>query len=112
MEENSRLFETGAKRDSNEDKPYVHNLKGYTELRFGYLTRMGAKKYGDGNFLKGIPSDVAWESLRRHVAKYDMGDTKEDHLAAIIFNVQLIMLNEQKEGMLEDHYFKNESESK
>ncbi len=103
----SREFESGMKRDSDETKPYVHNLQGYTRLRFGYLTRMGAKNYGDGNFLKGSPSDDALKSLDRHLAKFMDGDRSEDHLAAIIFNTQLIMLNEKREGIKADHYFKN-----
>lgn len=105
-QEESRVFDTGAKRDSDDNKPYVHNLKGYTRLRFGYLTRMGAHKYGDGNFLKGFPSEDAWKSLERHVAKFEAGDREEDHLASIIFNVQLIMLNEMRDGMPADFYFK------
>jgi hypothetical protein len=101
-----REFETGAKRDSDLYKPYCHNLQGYTRLRFGYLTRMGAHKYGDGNFLKGFPKEDALKSLDRHLAKYMDGDRSEDHLSSIIFNTQLIMLEEKKEGMQADFYFK------
>ena len=101
----TRVFDSGAKRDGDDNKPYVHNLQGYTRLRFGYLTRMGANKYGDGNFLKGMPKEDSIKSLDRHLAKYLDGDMSEDHLAAIIFNVQLIMLEEKKEGMQADHYF-------
>lgn len=108
MNEEARVFESGAKRDSDSNKPYVHNLLGYTRLRFGYLTRIGASKYGDGNFLKGFPKEDALKSLDRHLAKYLDGDRSEDHLAAIIFNTQLIMLEEKREGMKPDHYFKEE----
>jgi hypothetical protein len=102
----SRVFETGAKRDSNYTKPFIHNLQGYTRLRFGYHTNLGARKYGDGNFLKGIPNHVALESLDRHLALYLVGDRSEDHLSAIIFNAQLCMLNERDEGMQSDHFYK------
>lgn len=102
----SRVFFSGAKRDSDKDKPYCHNLQGYTRLRFGYLTRMGADKYGDQNFLLGMPKDQAIQSNDRHWAKYLMGDRTEDHLSAMIFNLQLIMLEEEKEGIKVDHYFK------
>ena len=101
-----RVFETGAKRDSNSSKPFIHNLQGYTRLRFGYHTNLGAKKYGDGNFLKGIPTPVALESLDRHLALYLTGDRSEDHLSAIIFNAQLCMLNEKNDGMQADHFYK------
>ena len=100
-----RVFKSGAKRDSNKEKPFVHNLQGYTMLRFGYLTRLGANKYGDGNFLKGIPDECAIESLARHYAKYIDGDTSEDHLACMIFNIQLLMLNEKRRGIPADYFF-------
>jgi len=104
----SRVFATGAKRDSNSNKPFIHNLKGYTRQRYGYHTNLGSAKYGDGNFLKGIPTEVALESLDRHLAAFMEGDRSEDHLSAIIFGAQLCMLNEQKEGIQSDFYFKQQ----
>lgn len=67
---------------------------------------MGAAKYGDDNFLKGIPTECYLESLDRHLAAYMEGNSEEDHLAAIIFNAQGCMLNEQKQGIASNHYFK------
>jgi hypothetical protein len=104
----SRVFATGAKRDSNSNKPFIHNLKGYTRQRYGYHTNLGSAKYGDGNFLKGIPTEVALESLDRHLAAFMEGDRSEDHLSAIIFGAQLCMLNEQREGIQSDFYFKQQ----
>lgn len=101
-----REFSTGAQRDSNTNKPFIHNLLGYTRQRFGYLTNLGAQRYGDGNFKKGIPTEVALESLDRHLASYMEGDRTEDHLAAIVFGAQLCMLNEKTEGISADYYFK------
>lgn len=100
-----RVFETGAKRDSNSNKPFIHNLLGYTRQRYGYHTNLGAARYGDGNFKMGIPSNVALESLDRHLASYMEGDRSEDHLSAIIFGAQLCMLNEKNEGINADYYF-------
>lgn len=113
LEQIPREFDSGAKRDSDSDKPAIHNLKGYTRLRFGYHMRLGANKYGDANWEKGIPTKSYEESNDRHWAKYLAGDRSEDHLSAMIFNIQGIMLNEQKEGIPDDYYFnklkKNES---
>ncbi len=103
----SRKFDTGAQRDNNIDKPFIHSLKGYTRQRFGYLMNMGARKYGNDNFLMGIPTEVYLESLDRHLAAYMEGDRSEDHLAAIIFGAQGCMLNEQKDGIPSNKYFKN-----
>jgi hypothetical protein len=103
--ESSRKFNTGAQRDQNDTKPFIHCLKGYVRQRFGYHMNKGAKKYGVNNFEKGIPTDVYLESVDRHLASYMEGDRSEDHLSAIIFGVQGCMLNEQKEGIKADYYF-------
>ena len=107
-----RVFPTGAKRDSNSDKPFIHLISGYFRQRVGYLFTKGATKYGVGNYLKGIPTEVYLESMDRHLASYMEGDRSEDHLAAIVFGVNGIMLNEQKEGIKSNYYFNNESKTK
>jgi hypothetical protein len=107
--DSKRVFESGSQRDDDTDKPLVNHLTAYLRLRFGYLLRMGANKYGKNNWQKGQPTETALESLHRHLAKYEIGDRSEDHLAAIIFNVQLIMKNEEKEGIKIDQYYENKS---
>ena len=102
----NREFETGSIRDNDSDKPLVNHFDAYTRLRFGYLLRKGANHYGKNNWQKGQPTEVAIESLNRHLAYYELGDQSEDHLAAIIFNVQIIMKNEQKNGIETDKYYK------
>jgi hypothetical protein len=109
--DSKRVFESGSQRDDDTDKPLVNHLTAYLRLRFGYLLRMGANKYGKNNWQKGQPTETALESLHRHLAKYEIGDRSEDHLAAIIFNVQLIMKNEEKEGIKIDQYYENKSNS-
>ena len=101
-----RVFESGSQRDDDTDKPLVNHLDAYTRLRFGYLLRMGANEYGKNNWKKGQPTESALESLNRHLARYELGDRSEDHLSAIIFNVQLIMKNEEKDGIKIDNWFK------
>lgn len=102
-----RIFESGSQRDDDSNKPLVNHLSAYLRLRFGYLLRIGATKYGKNNWQKGQPTETALESLHRHLAKYELGDRSEDHLSAIIFNVQLIMQNEEKEGIKIDEYYGN-----
>lgn len=102
---NSRVFDTGAKRDDNSKKPFIHLITGYFRQRFGYLLTRGSTKYGAGNFLKGMPTDIYLESVDRHLAAYKEGDRSEDHLSAIAFGAQGCMLNEQKEGIKADYYF-------
>ncbi len=108
-----RIFPSGAKRDSNDNKPFVHSLKGYFRLRFGYHMTKGARAYGDSNWEKGMPTLSYLESVDRHMAKYRYNlennlPQEEDHLSAIIFGVQGVMINEQKEGIKVDEYFTTE----
>lgn len=105
-EKETREWDSGAKRDSNDNKPFIHDLKGYTRQRFGYHMNLGASKYGDSNYLKGIPTEVYLESMDRHLAAYLEGDNSEDHLSAIIFGCQGCMLNEKVDGIKADYYFK------
>lgn len=100
-----KKFKSGAKREEKSNKPYVHSIKGYTRLRFGFHMNLGAKAHGDKNWEKGLPTDSYLESVDRHLAQYLNGDRSEDHLSAIIFNTQGLMINEQKEGVKEDYYF-------
>lgn len=104
-----RIFESGSQRDDDTHKPLVNHLTAYVRLRFGYLLRIGANKYGKNNWQKGQPTEAALESMHRHLAKYELGDRSEDHLSAIIFNVQLIMKNEEQEGIKIDEYYETKS---
>jgi hypothetical protein len=101
----NRVFESGSQRDDDTNKPLVNHLDAYVRLRFGYLLRMGANKYEKNNWQKGQPDESSLESLHRHLAKYELGDRSEDHLACIMFGIQLIMKNEQKAGIAIDHYY-------
>ena len=102
----SRTFDTGSRRDANDNKPRISDLKAYTRKRFGFHMLKGAKNYGVGNFEKGQPTDSSLESIHRHLTDYELGDRSEDHLSACIFGLQLIMLNEQRDNVQPDHYYK------
>lgn len=107
----NRVFESGSQRDNDTNKPLPNHLDAYVRMRFGYLLRHGANHYDKGNWRKGQPTEVALESLHRHLAKFEINlqngvPQDEDHLSAIIFNVQLIMKNEEKEGIEVNTYYK------
>lgn len=107
----TRVFETGSQRDNDTNKPLPNHLDAYVRMRYGYLLRHGANHYDKGNWRKGQPTEAALESLHRHLAKFEMNlynglEQDEDHLSAIIFGCQLIMKNEEKEGISAEHYYK------
>lgn len=47
----------------------------------------GAKKYGEYNWQKGIPTHCYIDSAVRHYLKYLRGDTDENHSRAFVWNV-------------------------
>jgi hypothetical protein len=107
----NRVFESGSQRDDDTNKPLPNHLDAYVRMRYGYLLRHGGNHYDKGNWRKGQPTEAALESLHRHLAKFEMNlynglPQDEDHLSAIIFNVQLIMKNEEKEGIKTNQYYK------
>lgn len=55
----------------------------------------GAKKYGTHNWQRGNFLSRSLESLDRHRMQWGLGDTSEDHLAAIVCNVMFLMRHEK-----------------
>lgn len=83
-------FPTGAHRDTDiKTRPDL--MSPYALYRTGEWLLAGINKYGERNWELGIPISRFVASLERHLLKYKMGMQDEDHLAAIMFNVQAIM---------------------
>lgn len=97
-----RTFESGAIRDLDDTKEdYIETISWRAMKRYAQYMTGKKKKYGAGNFKKGIPIESYEQSLLRHVQKYlenkyEGGDVEkeEDHLSAIVFNVFGIMHEE------------------
>lgn len=100
-------FSTGAIRDSQEGKESYGETVSWTGFRmFAEFMTDKKKKYGAGNFKKGIPDESYEESLQRHYQKYmenkyEEGDRELDghfgnyeHICAIIFNAFGLLHNE------------------
>lgn len=95
-----RVFATGAVRDSAEGKPRMELLPlDLLMKRLSPWYAEGAKKYKDNNWRKGQPQSAVLGSLLRHLTKWQMGMTDEDHLAAVVWNA-LSLLNA-------DEYYKD-----
>lgn len=100
-----REFETGAVRDSGEGKEdYIETISWSAFKRYAQYMTGKKKKYGQGNFKKGIPIDSYEQSLVRHLQKYlsnkyedGNNEKEEDHLSAILFNVFGIMHEELRD---------------
>jgi len=78
---------------------------GLTRLSKWY--ELGANKYGDRNWEKGMPFSRYTASMFRHVIAWMKGDKSEDHLSAIAWNSLVIIhhqeLNEMQWDDMEDY---------
>ena len=84
-------FSTGAVRESSSGKGRFDLITPYGLDRLAHWYEQGAKKYADRNWEKGIPASRCLDSALRHLTKYMMGKTDEDHLAAAAWNIFAIM---------------------
>jgi hypothetical protein len=78
-------------RDTADDKPRPDLISPFAEERLGHWLHMGAAKYAERNWEKGMPISRCVASLKRHVMKFQQGLRDEDHLAAIMFNAMAII---------------------
>lgn len=82
-----REFETGAVRDIQEGKGRMDLLPWAAIMEISKHCENGAKKYGEHNVDKGIPTHSLCDSAARHLAKYLDGWDDEQHLLAAAWNL-------------------------
>lgn len=80
-------FETGAVRDMHEGKGRMDLLPWAAIMEVSKHCEAGAKKYGEHNVDRGIPTSSLCDSGMRHLAKYLDGWTDENHLVAAAWNI-------------------------
>jgi hypothetical protein len=91
-----REFSSGAVRDMSAGKGLMIAMPWRALLRLSKHYENGARKYGIGNYMLGIPTSSFIDSAMRHLAKYMAGMDDEDHLSAAAFNVLGAMLMEEE----------------
>ena len=64
-------------------------------MRLAKWYELGAKKYADRNWEKGMPFSRYLDSAMRHITKFTMGMNDEDHLAAAVWNLMCIIHHEE-----------------
>jgi hypothetical protein len=95
-------FDTGAVRDTTEGKGRFDLISPEVLFRLARWTQLGAVKYSDRNWEKGIPISRCVDSCMRHLVKYLDGWDDEDHLAAVVWNAMAIMHFEKHKPELQD----------
>jgi len=88
-------FETGARRDTDADKPRYSLVPPKVLRRIVMIFTKGAVKYGDHNYQKGMPYSRYLDSAIRHEEQFRDGETDEDHLAQACWNLMAIMFHQE-----------------
>ena len=80
-------FDSGAVRDMHDGKGRMDLLPWAAIMEVSKHCEAGAKKYGEHNVDRGIPTSSLCDSGMRHLAKYLDGWTDEPHLLAACWNL-------------------------
>ena len=81
------VHENGFQRDLHEGKGRMDLLPWEAIIEVSKHCENGAKKYGEHNVDKGIPTHSLCDSAARHLAKYLSGWDDEPHLLAATWNL-------------------------
>ena len=84
---NRREFATGAVRDMADGKGRFDLMPWAALMEVSKHCENGAKKYGEHNVDKGLPTSSFMDSAVRHLAKHIDGWTDEPHLIAAAWNI-------------------------
>lgn len=80
-------FSTGAVRDAAKGKGFPHMIPPIGIRKIAKRFEDGAVNYGPHNWMKGIPLSRYVDAIKRHCMAWEEGQTNEDHLAAIGWNM-------------------------
>lgn len=87
--------ESGGFREAREGKGRQDLIEPELIFRLGRWYELGAHKYGERNWEKGISVKDCIAAIVRHAYKFIEGAKDEDHLAAITWNAAAIMRMEK-----------------
>ena len=87
--------ENTAQREPATGKGRPDLITPFALTRIAKWYELGANKYGDRNYEKGMPFSRYTASMFRHVIAWMKGDETEDHLSAISWNAFAIMHHQE-----------------
>lgn len=82
-------------REPSTGKGRYDLISPFATRRLAKWYELGATKYSDRNWEKGMPFSRYVDSAKRHLDKYIMGMDDEDHLAAAAWNIFSIMHHQE-----------------
>lgn len=97
----------GAVRESREGKGRFDLLPPLALRQVALQCEVGAKKYGERNWEKGMPLSWMLDSGLRHLCQFLAGEEDEDHLRAAAWNIlaALEIRERVRKGQLPEELF-------
>ncbi len=106
MTDKNRQFNTGAQRDTSDGKLRMSLIPQHELKRVMKRYLDGDEKYGENNWMKGMPLSVYYDCAHRHLDAWWSGEESEDHAAAVVWNLLCAMWTESNAAKLDDrHHF-------
>lgn len=96
MKQKNRKFDTGAQRDTGEGKLRMSLVPQQELKRVMKRYLDGAEKYGENNWMQGMPLSVYYDCAHRHLEAWWRGEDSEDHAAAVVWNMLCAMFTETR----------------
>lgn len=90
-----RTFPTGAVRGTDGDGERFDLISPIALRRLARVYALGASRYGERNWEKGLPVSNLVNHAVRHIYLYLQGDGSEDHLAHAVWNLAAAMHMEE-----------------
>jgi hypothetical protein len=101
------VYSNGAHRSAEAESTRYDLISPIGMRRLAATYHEGAVKYGDGNWLKGMPSGDLLNHLLKHIEQWRRGDASEDHLAHAAWNLFALMhFEETRPELMESCYRK------
>ena len=94
-------YDHGAMREPSTGKGAYELISPFAWERIAIWYELGARKYADRNWEKGIPFGRLIQSAIRHMIRWMKGDRSEDHLAAVCWNV-MAMIHFEETGQAQE----------
>ena len=94
-------YDHGGMREPATGKGAYELISPFALDRIAVWYELGARKYADRNWEKGIPFGRLIQSGIRHMIRWMKGDRSEDHLAAVCWNV-MAMMHFEETGQAEE----------
>lgn len=98
IQDDKRIFSTGATKNISKGKGRFDLIPCEALVALARRFEFGVENgHEENGYRKGIPNNVLFDSAMRHLVQAMNGEQDEDHLAAVMWNVSVLIYNREQE---------------